>query len=100
METDSHSIQVVDTRPIIDSVTYEGQALQIDAARFTNCKFVKCNLHFTGNLLSLTQCHFDECTFTLVGQAANTIFFLKALSRAGGQLKNFVELVAKDVLNG
>jgi len=76
-----------------EECTFESSDVLLDEHEFSDCTFVRCNLTYSGGLLpSITDCDFTDCSWQLVGNAENTLTFLKAIYHNFGSWgKNAVE---------
>jgi hypothetical protein len=70
---------------IAKNETFENMTISLDGASFYECAFSRCIFTFSGLIpVALQGCTFNDCTWTFVGAASNTILFMTALYRAGG----------------
>lgn len=60
------------------------ESVNLDGNAYTNCRFVKCRLLFSGGGIPLISgCEFRDCRWQFGGTAANTIAFLAGLYQGG-----------------
>lgn len=71
----------------------ENQIVKLDFGSFQHTEFRRCKLVYAGGRPPLlVDNNFVDCEWVFVGEAQNTVEFLKALVRAGG---GFEELVGR-----
>lgn len=71
---------------IAEDQTFEDMTIVLDGGSFYRCTFIRCRMSFSGLLPCIVESpNFVECHFDLQGPAANTLAWLGALYRAGGQ---------------
>jgi hypothetical protein len=71
----------------------ENEIVKLDYGTFQNTEFRRCKLVYAGGRPPLMAGNrFLECEWVFVGEAQNTVEFLKALARSGG---GFHELVSR-----
>ena len=72
--------------PTYEKRSFVDQAMVIDGNEYTDCRFERCELIFTGALLpKLVRNHFQDCKYTFDGPAARTVQFMSALYSGGAQ---------------
>jgi len=65
---------------------YIGQEIHLDGNEYVKCKFEKCRLVYEGTAsVGLVGCVFSNVAWTFSGHAANTLEFMTALYRGGGE---------------
>lgn len=79
-----------------ENQTFLNQSLVIDGNEYDRCKFIGCNIVFTGvQDVSLTHNSFDHCRWSLDGPAARTIQYMAALYAGGA--RELVEATFKNI---
>jgi hypothetical protein len=59
---------------------FKSTHVHLDGNEYHNCEFQKCEIAFAGTeVVGLSDCHFEECTWVFLGAADKTIGFLTAL---------------------
>lgn len=80
-----------------ENISIEGKTLYLDGATMHNCKISNCKLVFSGyQNYSLSECHFEECSWVFNGPASATLQFLRSMHRAGAN--EMVENVVKAII--
>jgi hypothetical protein len=84
----------------VEGQTFVGANVQIDGgSAYVNCKFVNCNLVFTGiGTVQVQNSIFENCPLTFAGPAANTISFLTSMYASGSE--QMVEEVFRAIRTG
>ena len=69
--------------------TFDGEKLRLDENEYVNCKFVSCELQYGGmGFVAFNECKFDNCRWSFVDAASNTLRFMASLYHGlgdGGQ---------------
>ena len=81
----------------IEGQTFVGANVQVDAGcAYIKCKFVNCNLVFTGNgVIQFEATTIENCRWAFAGAAGNTISFLKNMYAQGD--RQMVEGVLREI---
>ena len=60
--------------------TFRGISVQLDDARFINCKFKSCEIHFSGGVFETVDCLFDkDCVWRFRDAALRTMALAQGL---------------------
>ena len=59
--------------------TFTSELVSLDNSSFERCTFQRCTIAYAGGPSRLAQNRFAECSFELVGGAANGLFLLRRL---------------------
>lgn len=59
--------------PIISDVTFNHETIAIDGKRYENCKFIDCEIVYSGGLSEISACEFSPNTVWNFQGAAATI---------------------------
>lgn len=62
--------------------TFVSEIVPLDNSSFEECTFQKCTLAYAGGPSRLIRNTFTDCSFELVGGAANGVFLLRTLGLA------------------
>jgi hypothetical protein len=82
----------------VDGNTFVEKNIRIDKARYKNCTFTRCIIEYGGEgPVVLDTCTFDECTWTFVGPAKQTMDFLAVMQSSFGE---FGKGLVKSVFDG
>ena len=66
--------------------TYESARVSIDATTFDHVVFRRCTMEYGGaELPGFTNCEFHECQWLLVGNAKNTVAFMRGVYHGFGE---------------
>ncbi|MFP4036287.1 MAG: hypothetical protein ACLFUE_02070 [Desulfobacteraceae bacterium] len=66
--------------------TFEGQKILLDGNDYAECAFVDCDLRYGGSApVSFDNCRFDNCGWSFVDAASNTLYFMASLYHGLGQ---------------
>jgi len=77
---------------------FTGGKIRIDGVSYTECTFVGCVIEYGGEgPILLNSCRFNDCSWTLVGAAKNTIQFLTTMQHEFG---NFGKEMVKFIFDG
>ncbi len=57
--------------------TIRNESIVLDETEFHNCKFIDCQLNYSGGQFMLSSCHLSNCHYTFMGAAERTIRFLQ-----------------------
>lgn len=68
--------------------TFEGEVVPLDNSSFEGCTFRKCTIAYAGGPARLVRNRFTDCSFELVGGAANGLFLLRTLGLVGSAASN------------
>ena len=69
-----------------ENSTFENVKVYVDDNEYKGCKFIQCNIVFTGTgALSLVENTFTDCRFSFEGPAARTLEFMTALYTGGAR---------------
>lgn len=70
----------------IEGETFKGRELRLDGACYRRCRFEDCTLFFGGRDLPTLEFNtFERCSWIFDREAGNTLAFLQALYKGGGE---------------
>lgn len=69
--------------------TFKEEEIRLDGNEYVQCAFISCELQFGGmGFVALSNCKFDNCRWSFVDAASNTLRFMASLYHGlggGGQ---------------
>jgi hypothetical protein len=79
--------------------TFEGQEIRLDQNEYVNCTFMTCELQFGGmGFVAFSDCKFDNCRWSFVDAASNTLRFMASLYHGlGGGGKGLIEQLFESI---
>ncbi len=81
-----------------DNSVFNGGKYRIDGIRYRGCSFNGCVIEYGGEgPISLENCTFNNCSWTLVGAAKNTVQFLTTMQH---QFGDFGQAMVKVIYDG
>ncbi len=82
-----------------ENATIEDKTIYLDGATIHNCTLRRCKLVINGLMpFSISHSHFENCSWTFNGPAAQTLQQLKLLNQGGAStiVKSVVDAILKD----
>ena len=82
-----------------ENITIENKTIYLDGATIHNCTIRNCKLVISGLMaFSLTNSHFDTCSWSFNGPAAETLRILKLLNQGGASeiVQNVVNAILQN----
>jgi len=73
--------------------TFKGEELRLDGNEYSACVFVDCEFQFGGmGFVAFSNCRFDNCRWSFVDAASNTLRFMAGLYHGlGGGGRQLIE---------
>ncbi|MEZ6969595.1 hypothetical protein ACB040_10005 [Aeromonas sp. S11(2024)] len=69
-----------------NNCTFDNTTVRLDNIEYKGCVFKSCIIEYAGQgPISLDSCDFNNCQWTLVGSAQNTMQFLSAMYHGMGE---------------
>ncbi len=66
--------------------TFHGETIRLDNQEYENCTFIGCDLQYGGaGSVAFNNCRFDNCRWSFVDAASNTLRFMGSLYHGLGQ---------------
>lgn len=60
--------------------TFDQETILLDQNEYVRCAFVRCDLQFGGSGgVAFSECRFDQCRWSFVDAASNTLHFMASL---------------------
>lgn len=64
----------------------KNRIVELDGSEYIDCSFTECIMRFYGfQPYAMVDCKFDRCSFELAGPASNTIGYMNAMYKGGGE---------------
>jgi hypothetical protein len=80
-----------------ENISIEDKTIYLDGATMHNCQIRRCKLVINGYMShSLSDCHFDDCTWVFSGPASTVLQFLRQVNKAGAS--EMVNHIVKAIL--
>jgi len=76
-----------------DGKTFQGETIRLDNQEYIDCTFAECDLQYGGSgAVAFSNCRFDQCRWSFVDAASNTLRFMAGLYHGLGEGgKNLME---------
>lgn len=65
------------TRAVHTGQSFMDATIHLDGQEWHACSFLRCEIVYAGGDVTMIDCHFDACTFSVTDAAANTVALLK-----------------------
>lgn len=72
--------------------TIEDETVALDDTEFRNCKFLNCQMNYSGALFGCFDCEITGCRYNFFDAAANTIRFLQYARVLEGGPKDWIAI--------
>jgi hypothetical protein len=86
-----------DSKPLIESKTFQSETVYLDRAKYKNCEFIDCELIYTGGEWSLDSCRFDRFILNFEGAADRMLVFLQWLYVHEGASRAIAEEIMEKI---
>lgn len=83
----------------IQNSNFQNTRVEIDNIAYSKCEFKNCRVVYSGKgPISLIDCNFVECEWSLDGAAQNTLMFLRTMQSSFGPFgKDMVAQIIKSI---
>ncbi len=66
--------------------TFQGETILLDGREYEDCAFIECDLQYGGaGFVAFNKCRFDNCRWSFVDAASNTLHFMASLYHGLGE---------------